>query len=317
MDRLQDIYEEVSRIFYPHKIYAIGGCVRDALMEREPHDFDFCTPETVDDIEDVVRRAGRRPYMTGARFGTIGFKIQTKDKLWQYIEVTTFRTEEYVTGSRKPSVRFVRDLEEDIKRRDFSVNAIAWDGEFYDPVGGRLDLLARKIKAVGVAKDRLKEDPLRMLRAARFAAQLGFEVDPNLIGVMRQMAPSILTVSRERWVQEMDKLLMSDNVESGIDVLVNTSLLRYMIPELWIIATEHKHIFEQTITDVQHQDDLDLKWAYLLEPIGKPYVETKVVGLDRIIYKNSNLISREMAVGITRRLKFSNGRTEKILDFLK
>ena len=312
MHDLNKVTKKVQEVFEDVPVFAVGGCVRDYLLKRKPKDFDYCINLDPDEIETAIKKAGRRAYCTGKKFGTIGCKINIGDT-WHFVEVTTWRKEQYLPGSRKPQVEFVNDLKVDLSRRDYTLNAIAMDanGSLFDPFGGRLDIMAKKIKAVGVAKDRLKEDPLRMLRAARFAAQLGFEVDPNLIGVMRQMAPSILTVSRERWVQEMDKLLVSNNVGSGIDVLVNTSLLRYMIPELWLIATEYKYIFEEMIIDIQHQDDLDLKWAYLLEPIGKPYAETKVVGLDRIIHKNSNLISHEMAIGITRRLKFSNERTKK------
>jgi poly(A) polymerase len=156
-----------------------------------------------------------------------------------------------------------------------------------------------------------------MLRAARFAAQLGFTVDPNMIGKIRKMPETILTISRERWVGELDKLLCTNNVGAGMDVLVNTHLLRFMIPELALVAKDHVRIWEQIITDIQHCDDLDLKWAYLLEPIGKLFAETKISRIDTIIYKNSNLISAEIATGITKRLKFSNERSDKIADFFK
>src|SRR5690606_2613443 len=126
-------------------------------------------------------------------------------------EVTTFRSEVYTSKSRKPEVQFVPSLDEDLARRDFTMNAMVLksDGKIYDPYGGRLDIHAKMIKTVGSPKDRIQEDPLRMLRAARFAARYGFAIDPNFIGKARQLADRIYDVSVERWVQELDKLLTS------------------------------------------------------------------------------------------------------------
>lgn len=157
----EEIIQEVEQVL-GDAVYLVGGSVRDALLEREAKDYDFCTPLAPDDIEARVRAAGKRAYVIGKKFGTIGFKSHG-----QYVEVTTFRAERYEKGSRKPQVEFVSDINQDLGRRDFTINAMAQrDGRLIDPHGGRFDLLERKIKPVGNGTERIKENPLRILRAA-------------------------------------------------------------------------------------------------------------------------------------------------------
>ena len=198
------IYEQVSAMVFP--VFQVGGSVRDKVMGRVPKDYDFATPLLPDDIEGAVRAAGRHAYTVGKRFGTIGCKVDG-----HYVEITTFRSENYTAGSRKPTVEFVSDLREDLSRRDFTVNAMAWgENGLYDPFGGRLDILAQTLKCVGIPKSRFKEDPLRILRAVRLASQLGFGIDQLTYSKMKKMAPSLLTISKERWVMELDALLLTD-----------------------------------------------------------------------------------------------------------
>lgn len=309
------MYNEVEKIVSP--VYMVGGSVRDIILGREPKDYDFTTPLTPDEIEAAAKAAGRRAYLIGKKFGTIGFKVAGPHGKFEYVEVTTFRSERYNPGSRKPEVEFVTDLKEDLSRRDFTINAIAYDGDKYiDPYGGRLHIMARKIKSVGEAKDRFKEDPLRMLRAARFAAQLDFEVDPNMIGKIRAMAHTIVTVSRERWVQELDKLLVSRNVMKGLDVLADTYLLRFMLPEFWVgdVHPNNALYLEMITNIVEAPKDADSKWAAMLLNIGKAYTAPKHIGLGDTIYPKHEIIGVELAKGICARLKFSNERTETVLE---
>lgn len=194
--------------------YLVGGSVRDKLLGREPHDYDFATPMLPDDIESKVKEAGKRAFITGKRFGTIGFKHDG-----DFVEVTTFRSERY-GKTRKPEVEFVTSINEDLSRRDFTINAIALRGTKYiDPFDGRKDLEDRIIKAVGNPSERFNEDPLRMLRAARFASQLGFTIESKTLASIKKNAHKILGVSRERWIQELDKLLLGDHVANGLRVL--------------------------------------------------------------------------------------------------
>ncbi len=301
---------EVQKVFGDSPIYAVGGCVRDAFLKKTPKDYDFATPLTPEEIETAVKKGGRRAYMTGAKFGTIGFKVHLGG-VWHYVEVTTFRTEKYKPGSRKPSVEFITDLREDQSRRDFTINAIAMgaDGVVYDPFGGRLDIIERKIKPVGEATDRIKEDPLRMLRAARFASQIGFDLDPNFIGKTRKLAHTITTVSRERWVQEMDKLLCGARAEYGLAALHEMYLLRYMLPEVEMLMDKGYMMVETikgmhaTLMEPDHQ------WAALLMYIGTSFVPIK---LETMKFPRHEIVGLELARGISARLRFSSKRSKFI-----
>lgn len=304
------LIKEVEATVSP--VYLVGGSVRDLIIGRTPKDYDFCTPLSPDEIEIKVKAAGRRAYLTGKRFGTIGFKCRG-----QFIEVTTFRSELYQPGNRKPEVEFVSDLQADLSRRDFTFNAIAWkDGQFYDPFGGRLDILARKIKAVGEAKDRFKEDPLRMLRAARFASQLQFQVDPNMVGKIRKMPQSIQDISRERWVQELDKLLLTDNPAVGFLFLMNTQLLKYMIPELWL-NFKNPAIAADTVNEIiANTKDADLRWGALLWNIGVIFMDDSTIDY-AANFERHRPIGKEVARGVGLRLKFSNKRQTEVMDYVK
>lgn len=277
----------------------------------------ICTPYNPDEMESKVKAAGKRAYSTGKRFGTIGFKSNG-----QFVEVTTFRTERYDHRSRKPEVEFVADINQDLGRRDFTINAMAMRGErLIDPFGGRIDILAKKIKPVGNGTERIKEDPLRMLRAARFAAQLDFEVDPNFIGTMRKHAQKIMQVSRERWVQEMDKLLVTEQPEKGLQVLADSYLLKFMFPELWLQVGYDQNtpyheltLWDHTLSTVHlAPNNVDLRWAALLHDIGKPFVRTE----NKRGYSNyitHDVVGSYIAEGIAARSKWSNQRRETVVS---
>lgn len=316
------VIEEVEKIVAP--VYLVGGSVRDMLIGREPKDYDFCTPLSPDEIEEKIKAAGRKTHISGKRFGTIGFGIPIKGGGKALpIEVTTFRTERYTAGSRKPEVEFVQDLKEDLGRRDFTFNAIALkDSKYFDPFAGRLDIMAKKIKAVGNASDRFKEDPLRMLRAARFASQLNFEVDPNMVGKIRKMPQTILGIARERWVQEIDKLLTGENPEAGIKVLTDTHLLKYMIPEVWLV-TQDKYLLQEMVRKIKDAPkDADVRWGMFLMDVAKPITKEErkatrgFTYTNNATYKHSNLIGLGVANGICLRLKFSVERTKTIQDIV-
>lgn len=303
------MFREVSKVASP--IYMVGGSVRDLILNKVPKDYDFTTPLTPDEIEARVHAAGRHAYLVGKRFGTIGFKLEG-----ELVELTTFRQENYEANNRKPQVEFVTDLEADLSRRDFTINAIAYDGKKYiDPFGGRLDIMERLIKSVGNARDRFKEDPLRMLRAARFAAQLNFDVDPNMVGKIRAMADKVATVSRERWTQELDKLLVQDNYKAGLDVLNDTYLLKYMLPELWLQFNKDEFAYSYLRTIAQiglAPKDANSRWTALLMSIGMPFARQE--DKRKTKHTSHEVIGVEIARGICSRLKFSNLRTELILE---
>lgn len=310
------IYDKVLEMVDP--VYMVGGSVRDDLLGKEPKDYDFATPLSPDEIEDRIRKAKRRPYLVGKRFGTIGCKIDG-----YFVEITTFRNEKYITGSRKPQVEFVKDITADLGRRDFTINAIAKRGDrIIDPFGGKLDLLSKVVKCVTDPKQRFKEDPLRMLRAGRFASQLDFSIDQALEGFAKNMSHKILEISKERWVMELDKLLMTDNPSVGLDYLMRTKLFNYMIPELSLqldyeqnsphhqydLWTHTKKVVELT------PKDITLRWASLLHDIAKPFVRTD--RRDRSNYIKHDLLGKDIVIKIALYLKWSNDRREQVSELV-
>lgn len=342
MDKALLLQKEIQAMFGDVPVNLVGGSVRDIILGKEPKDWDYCTPLTPDEIEQKVRDAGRKPYLTGKRFGTIGFKVplskyrtmledgtlselQDSKINFVYVEVTTYRTEKYDGISRKPNVEFSDNLIQDLSRRDFTMNAIVLqeDSTYFDPFGGRLDILAKKIKAVGKGKDRILEDPLRMLRAARFASQTGFEVDPNFIGVMRQHANEITRVSKERWITEIDKILASNDPVRGIEILVRTDVMKYMIPEVWLSwqnswaelafaeAIEKGGYYDVNTSLKTSENTVDERWRYLLYHIGYPYAEVEKKG--ELKYPQHEVVRHELLLGICERLKFSNNRKDILL----
>lgn len=317
MDKALKIQKTVQEILGTDEVYLVGGSVRDLVMGNEPKDYDFTTVLMPDVMVEKVKAAGRRVYTIGQQFGTIGFKVpyevesdyshlppgsmfpQDHSKLeFHYVEVTTFRSEVYTSKSRKPEVQFVPSLDEDIARRDFTMNAMVLrsDGTIYDPYGGKLDIYAKQVKTVGMPKDRIQEDPLRMLRAARFAARYGFKIDPNFIGKARHLADRIFDVSVERWVQELDKLLVSEFSLSGLGALQDMGLMIRILPE----------IPKDTFGTSTNPKDADEEWKFLLSGIEVPHNVNEPTRTRRFI-----------ASGICSRFKFSNDRTDFILDKVK
>ncbi len=297
--------------------YLVGGCVRDVLHGRDPDDMDFASPLLPEEIEARIQAAGIKTFSLGKRFGTIGFKMQGHQ-----VEVTTFRTEKYDGRSRNPKVEFVDDVSADLARRDFTINAIAMriDGTLVDPFGGVADLEQRLIRAVGNPGDRYYEDPLRMLRAGRFAAQLGFAIEDQTIRSADHHADRILSVSKPRWVSELDKLLTGSHADAGLRYMAHTNLLTYMLPEL-ALQVEYDQdspyheldLFEHSIKTVMlsPQDSADIRWAALLHDVGKPFVRKK----NRQGYSNypdHAVVGAELVLKIGHYLQWSNMRTETI-----
>jgi len=306
------IAEEVETIVSP--VYEVGGSVRDDLMGRPATDYDFSTPRDPAYIERKVREAKKRPLLMGKRFGTIGLMIDKR-----LVEITTFRVDHYEAGNRKPQVSFVDDITADLSRRDFTINAIARrKGRIIDPFNGRKDIDGKLIRCVGEAATRFREDPLRMLRAARLAAQLGFVIDETTVRAMARKAHRILDVSKERWVGELDRLLMTAEVATGLRYLMDTGLLTYMIPELALQRDynqnnyHHSHdLWEHTVRVVSFAPlDHRMRWAALLHDIAKPFV--RVEKEDRSVYPRHDLLGAEMVGRLGRYLKWSKRRTEGV-----
>lgn len=313
------LFQQVEAIISP--VYLVGGSVRDILLGADPSDYDFTTSLLPDEIESAVRQAGKRPYLIGKAYGTIGFKVDG-----QLVEVTTFRTEMYPAGSRKPTVTFINDLTYDLSRRDFTINAMALklDCTLVDPFNGYADLENKYIRTVNKAYDRYNEDPLRMLRTARFASQLNFAIDEEAEIQATKKAHKILEISQERWVQELDKLLISDYVDIGLGFLARTRLLHFMLPELAIQVHYNQDspyhqldLWEHTVKTVRLvHSGLMLRWAALFHDIGKPYVRQKNKhGYSN--YVDHELVGAELVTKIGKYLRWSNARTITVHDLVR
>lgn len=265
------------------EIALVGGPVRDALLQRPCSDLDFTTNARPDDIERILTPWADTTWDVGRAFGTIG----ARHGRWT-IEVTTYRADSYDPATRHPTVSFGTDLVEDLVRRDFAVNAMALrlpDFELVDPHGGVLDLSQRLLRTPTEPQVSFSDDPLRMLRACRFAAQLDFEIDPDTFAAMREMAGRLEIISAERIRDELTKLIMSDLPRKGLLLLVESGLAAQVMPELPALQLErdehhrHKDVYEHTLTVLTQSvalesrlggPDLVSRLAALFHDVGKP-----------------------------------------------
>ncbi|MEV4437453.1 CCA tRNA nucleotidyltransferase [Streptomyces sp. NPDC049577] len=300
----------------------VGGSVRDALLGRLGNDLDFTTDARPEDVLKIVRGWADAVWEVGIAFGTVGLRKSDFD-----IEITTYRSEAYDRTSRKPEVSYGDTIEEDLVRRDFTVNAMAVvlpQKEFVDPHNGLEDLAARVLRTPGTPEDSFSDDPLRMMRAARFAAQLDFEVAPEVIEAMREMAGRLEIVSAERVRDELNKLILSDHPRKGLSLMVVTGLAQLVLPELPALRLErdehhrHKDVYEHTLTVLEQAIDLEaprdqpgggpdlvLRLAALLHDIGKP--RTRRFEKDgRVSFHHHEVVGAKMTKSRMTKLKYSN-----------
>ena len=290
LNRLSPITDRLTHAFSQagHSLYLVGGPVRDALMGMSSSDLDFTTSARPDEIEAILRRLGGPIWDIGREFGTIGTILTDGDREWQ-VEITTFRADAYMPDSRKPEVRFGDRIEDDLLRRDFTINAMAVDlvnGDFVDPFRGEVDLAEGVIRTPLTPEMSFSDDPLRMMRAARFAARFGFRPESDVIRAMMSMATRLEIVSEERIRDEFSKLLLTDTPRVGVDILVRTGLADVFLPELPALRLEidehhhHKDVYEHSLTVLDqaialekarnHDPDIVNRLAALLHDIGKP-----------------------------------------------
>ncbi|TAM71810.1 CCA tRNA nucleotidyltransferase [Mycobacterium sp.] len=267
-----------------HELYLVGGSVRDALLGRLSPDLDFTTDARPEQVQGLLRRWADNLWETGIEFGTVGV-----GKSGHRLEITTFRADTYDQVSRNPEVRFGERLEDDLVRRDFTANAMAvritpeGPGEFLDPLGGLAALRERMLDTPAAPEVSFGDDPLRMLRAARFASQLGFTIAPRVREAIEQMSPQLARISAERVGAELDKLVLGDDPTAGIDLLVHTGMGEVVLPEVGGMQMaidehhQHKDVYQHSLTVLRQAialeddgPDLVLRWAALLHDIGKP-----------------------------------------------
>ena len=310
-----------------HRLALVGGSVRDALLGRLGNDLDFTTDARPEQILALIKPWADAVWDVGIAFGTVGAqkKVRPADgdgpaRSFQ-IEITTYRSEAYDRESRKPEVSYGDSIEEDLVRRDFTVNAMALalpEVEFVDPHHGLDDLAAGVLRTPGTPEASFSDDPLRMMRAARFASQLGFTVAPEVVRAMTEMSDRLRIVSAERVQAELNKLLLSDSPREGLRLLVDTGLADLILPELPGLRLErdehhrHKDVYEHTLTVLeqaieleQGEPDLVLRLAALLHDIGKPKTRRFEPG-GGVSFHHHEVVGAKMTRKRLRELKYSN-----------
>ena len=245
--RITPVIDELGALFHKagEELYLVGGSVRDALLGRLGHDLDFTTSADPDTTERLLHRFSSAVWTVGKEFGTIGASKKSNGHELQ-IEITTFRADAYEPDSRKPIVAYGDNVQDDLVRRDFTVNAMAIDVHskaFVDPHGGIRDLAAKVLRTPTAPEISFSDDPLRMMRACRFAAQLGFKVDPVTFNAMKAMHERIEIVSPERVRDELSKLLLADAPRPGLNLLVASGLADIVLPELPAMRLERDEHF--------------------------------------------------------------------------
>jgi len=310
-------------------LHLVGGSVRDALIGRLGNDLDFTTQARPDAIERLLRTVTRATWDMGRAFGTIGGRVKEADGREWIVEITTYRADAYDPDSRKPVVAFGDVLDDDLLRRDFRVNAMALSvvtGAFSDPFDGLADLEARVLRTPASPELSFGDDPLRMMRAARFTSQLGFEAAPDVVAAMTAMAGRLSIISAERVRDELSKIVLSDAPRPGLDLLVASGLADLVLPELSGLQREvdehkrHKDIYQHTLTVLEqsialesargHAPDLVGRMAALLHDIGKP--RTKRFEASGVTFHHHDVVGAKMARKRLTELRFSTDEIKSI-----
>ncbi|MEY4747316.1 MAG: hypothetical protein RLZZ416_365 [Candidatus Parcubacteria bacterium] len=309
-----------------YEAYLVGGCVRDLLLGREPKDWDITTNAKPDEIQSLFEET-----FYENDYGTVGIVTMSQDPRLKVVEVTPYREEGEYTNARHPDeIRWAEHLSADLKRRDFTINAIAYDPstrELVDEHGGREDILARRIKTVGDARERFEEDALRMLRAIRLSAELDFVIDADAAEGIAAQAPQLEKISRERVRDELIRILESDRPMQSLYVAQKLGILKYIIPELEEgigCAQNQAHsydVFEHLMRSLQHAADkgwpLDVRLAALLHDIGKPATRVWSDEKKDWTFHGHDVVSAKMTKKILNDLKFPKHVIDKTATLVR
>jgi poly(A) polymerase len=331
--RIAPVIDELGARFADagEEIALVGGPVRDAMLGRLQNDLDFTTSARPEVTERLLKGWADAIWDMGRAFGTIGCRRGE----WQ-VEITTYRSEKYDPDSRKPSVDYGDTLEGDLGRRDFTVNAMALSlpgREFQDPYGGVVDLAHQVLRTPGRPEDSFSDDPLRMMRAARFAAQLGFSVAPEVVAAMTEMHGRIDIVSAERVRDELVKLVCAPYPRRGLTLLVETGLAEHVLPELPALALErdehhrHKDVYEHTLTVLEQTIDLEsrlpgggpdfvARFAALMHDVGKPRTR-RFVGDGTVTFHHHDVVGAKMTRKRMKALRFGNDVTDQVASLVE
>jgi len=317
MDKKRELANEVVKILTGNgfQAYFAGGCVRDFIMGIEPVDYDIAT----DASPDAVMKIFQRTFPIGAQFGVV--LVMMEDIPY---EVTTFRRDgRYVDGRHPESVGFSKTPQDDVKRRDFTINGLMYDplkDKVLDFVNGKEDIAKKIIRAIGDPFERFEEDKLRLMRAVRFAARFDYVIENNTLSALKYLACKITEVSAERIRDELDKIIRGKNPGKGLQMLEDTGILKYVLPEVSaMIGVEQPPEFHpegdvfihtKMMLDMLDKPSRMLAFAVLLHDVGKPKTFTRA---ERIRFDGHVPVGARMANDICRRLKFSNDDREGIV----
>lgn len=315
-----------------HDLAIVGGPVRDALLGRATHDLDFTTDARPDDILRIVKPISTAQWDIGRAFGTIGARVQGEQ-----VEITTYRADSYDGVTRKPTVEFGDTLEDDLVRRDFTVNAMALrvtEVKLVDPTGGVEDLLGGVLRTPIDPRISFGDDPLRMLRAARFSSQLGFEVEAGTRAAIETLRETLSIVSPERIQGELTRLLATEDPVRGIRVLVETGLIEQFLPEVSALRLEvdehhhHKDVYEHSLTvlrqAIEHEHarfpdqapDVALRLAALLHDIGKPRTRKLEKG-GAVTFHHHDIVGARMARKRLQALRFDSDTIDAVATLIE
>ncbi|GAA1778491.1 CCA tRNA nucleotidyltransferase [Nocardioides hankookensis] len=333
LDRIAPVIDDLGRRFAEagHELALVGGPVRDAMLGRHHNDLDFTTSARPEQTERLLKGWADAIWDMGRAFGTIGCRKGE----WQ-VEITTYRSEAYDPSSRKPDVDFGDTLGGDLGRRDFTVNAMAVrlpGREIEDPYGGVVDLAHRVLRTPGRPEDSFSDDPLRMMRAARFAAQLGFSVDPAVVEAMRAMAGRIEIISAERVRDELVKLVCAPYPRLGLTLLVETGLAEIVLPELPALALErdehhrHKDVYQHTLTVLEQAIDLEdrlpgggpdfvSRFAALMHDVGKPRTR-RFLDDGTVTFHHHDVVGAKLTRKRMKALRFSNEEIDAVSELVE
>lgn len=330
--RIGPVIDELGARFAAagEELALVGGPVRDAMLGRLQNDLDFATSARPEKTEKLLAGWVDAMWDMGRAFGTIGARIGE----WQ-VEITTYRAETYDPSSRKPDVAYGDNLRGDLGRRDFTVNAMAVSvpgREFEDPYGGLVDLANRTLRTPGRPEDSFSDDPLRMMRAARFAAQLGFTVAPEVVAAMTEMAGRIEIISAERVRDELVKLVCAPFPRLGLSLLVQTGLAAHVLPELPALALErdehhrHKDVYEHTLTVLEQSMDLEprlgggpdfiSRFAALMHDVGKPRTRRFETG-GIVTFHHHDVVGAKITRKRMQALRFSNAEIDAVAKLVE
>lgn len=304
--------------------FVVGGCVRDGLLKKKPKDWDIASNATPEEVREIFENS-----YSNNDFGTVTVLTKSEDPTLKEVEITPYRTEEdYRDGRHPEKVEWAKTIEEDLSRRDFTINALAYrpaKDKLVDLFDGKKDLKEEIIRAVGDPEERFGEDALRMMRAARFATVLEFKIEKETKEAIKENSSLLKDISNERIKEELLKIIMSKNAATGIEILRRLKLLKHIIPELeegYEVAQNKHHVYdcyEHSILSLKYAAENDynmhVRLAALLHDVGKP--EVKEGEGEEATFYNHEVVGAKTAKKILKRLKFSNKDIKKIVKLVR